>query len=89
MISEALPATDRIGAIGQGRTLIGGGSDTDQSLIPQLLLAVFLAAVAVLVPGEATRVLEIPRLAWSDVFSAVHRRALPGQAGCTIRPEPS
>lgn len=71
--SGALPAPNRIGAIGEGRTLTGRRvAEIAWSLLSRLLLALFLAAVAALIPGEATQVLET-RLTWSDVF---HRRPL-------------
>lgn len=69
IVSEALPATDRIRAIG-GRGKLTGRRvvDTTKSLLFRLLVAVFLVAVAVLIPGEASRVLEAPPVTWSDIF---------------------
>lgn len=43
-------------------------TNTAQTLISRLLLALFLAAVAVLIPGGATRVLAAPPLSWSAGF---------------------
>ena len=75
--SEALPAGDRIGAIDDCRALTEGRSaETAPALIYRLLLAILLAAVAVLIPGEATRLLETPPLGWSEVFHPPPTRLL-------------
>ncbi len=53
--------------------LISGEEGVDRSLVSRMVLAVLLATSAVLIPGEAARILERPRT-WSDVWPMLTRR---------------
>jgi hypothetical protein len=66
--SEALLATERIGATAQRRAFDGRVTETRESPISRLPIAVLLAATAILIPGEAARMLAAPAMSWVGVF---------------------
>lgn len=74
MIStEAMPAIARdVGGPSRQAVFAGDLADPGTRLISRLVLALVLAAIAVLIPGEANRFLDAP-LEWSDLFTTPRR----------------